>query len=202
MTFPKKQEMVTFGQRHREHRNKLTSQLALGIIIKVMKRTEQRSPNNSDSAYSKYHFFNILSFSLLIFKVNKKVKSWSMYLFCFLGHNFIFPSNFSYKNFRHNKLFNKHPYIHLLASTINIFVYFLFYISIHSPLYPSIGPFFFLMHSIVSFSYQYTSPLMTSVCISLTKFHIKLFSFHRCRLFAFQWLSCKQHVAEFWITLI
>lgn len=94
MTFLKKQEMVTFGQRHREHQNKLTPQLALGIIIKVMKRTEQRSPNNSDSAYSKYHFFNMLSFSLLKSKVNKKNEILVYVLVLFSWSQLYFPPKF------------------------------------------------------------------------------------------------------------
>lgn len=190
MTFLKKQEMVTFGQRHREHQNKLTPQLALGIIIKVMKRTEQRSPTTQILPTPNITFLTCFLFLYSNLKLTKKMKSWSMYLFCFLGHNFISLPSFSYKNFRHNKLFNKHPYIHLLVSTINIFLYLLFHISIHSPLYPCIGPFFFFdaFHSKFQPSVHFTP---------LTKFHIKLFSFHTRRSFDFQWLSCKQHVAEF-----
>lgn len=146
MTFPKKQGTVSYIWTQTERlKTNWPPSLALGIIIKVMIKAEQRSPNNSDSAYFKYHLFLMLSSSLFIYRIHKK---WNLALYTCLVYFWpilnVFSEVFCIKKFKHTELFSKHPYIYLLAPTINIFLYFLCKISFYSSLYPFICPSYFL----------------------------------------------------------
>lgn len=111
----------------------------LALLPKSLK-SRAKSPGNSDSAHFKYHFFLKLSFSLCIYRDNKSEILLYVLVWFIFGQPFVFfPSIFIIKNFIHTELPSKHSYTDLLASTINIFLYLFFHMSVH----PSIHLLFF-----------------------------------------------------------
>lgn len=135
--------MVTFGQRHREYQIRWPPSWHLELLSKSWKEQNKEASTTQILPTPNITFLTCFLFFYSYLKLTKKVKSWSMYLFCFLGHNFVFPPRvFLIKIFDiTNCSINIHIFTYYLPQLIFSCIFFFTFLFIH-PSTQSIGPFF------------------------------------------------------------